>query len=232
MKHRNVSFSQKKIISDTVYEEAERRAKLLPIREKSYRGPEANLIGCLGEVLVEHWMSTKGIRFVSKLNNTKFDYLINDRLRLEIKTKDRTCRPKIDFDNSAPLYNHAHQRPDYFLFVSLQRDKYDSSMPFIRRFKTAFIVGGISCNELDRVGIPFLEDEEDWRNRTSFWTDCLNVEMWQLVPLSEMTDILKGVKSRPREDAAINVKIIEEMRSRIADGLLKPRKFPCEIRSS
>lgn len=228
MKPRNSTFSQIKCIPDSAYDEAERRAALLPIHPNSHRGEKANLIGCLGEVLVENWMLTREITFESELNNTKHDYRINGCLTLEIKTKDRTCRPRIEFDNSAPMYNHMHQRPDYFLFVSLQRDKRDTSMPFVRRFKTAFIVGGISYNELDRVGIPFLKDEEDWRNGTKFWTDCLNVEMWQLVPVSEMKDLLKGVLSRPREDAAINVKIIEEMRSRIAAGGLKSRKLPTE----
>lgn len=228
MKPRNSTFSQIKRISNSEYDEAGKRAAMLPIHPNSHRGHEANLIGCLGEVLVEKWMSDRSIPFDSQLNNTRHDYLINGLITLEVKTKDRTCRPRIDFDNSAPLYNHTHQRPDYFLFVSLQRDKSDTSMPFVRRFKTAFIVGGISYNELDRVGIPFLKNEKDWRNGTPFWTDCLNVEMWQLVPLSEMIDILKGVKSRPREDAAINVKIIEEMRSRIAAGLLKSRRLPTE----
>lgn len=229
MKHRNVSFSQKKIISDTVYEEAERRANLLPIHKNSHRGAEANLIGCLGEVLAENWMSKMGIKFASKLSQTKFDYLINDTLTLEIKTKDRTCRPRIDFDNTAPLYNHAHQRPDYFLFISLQRNKRDVSMPFLCRFKTAYIVGGISCEELDRIGIPFFKGEQDWRNGTSFWTDCLNVENWQLVPLFEMVEILQGNKHKASEEASINVKIIHEMCSRIEAGLLRPRNLPLNI---
>ena len=79
---------------------------------------------------------------------------------------------------------------------------------------------------MDRIGIPCLENEEDWRNRTKFWTDCLNVEMWQLIPLSETVDIFKGLTDGPSSQAAININIVKEMKKRIYNKQLRERKLP------
>jgi hypothetical protein len=99
----------------------------------------------------------------------------------------------------------------------------------VRRFHTAYILGAISYQELDRIGIPFLEGEKDWRNGTNFWTDCLNVEMWQLIPLTETIDIFKGLINSPSSNAAVNIKIIKEMEFRINNNQLKPRNLPSII---
>jgi hypothetical protein len=151
----------------------------LPFFGKSHRKKEKNQVACLGEIIAEYWMQKNGIKFISQLEATTHDYIVNNSLTIDVKTKDRTVIPRIDYDNTAPLYNHTHQRPDYFLFVSLKRDKNND----IRRFSQAYIVGSISYNGLDCIGILFLEGEIDWRNGTKFWTDCLNTEMWQLIPL-------------------------------------------------
>jgi hypothetical protein len=96
----------------------------------------------------------------------------------------------------------------------------------VRKFDKAYILGSISYQELDKIGIPFFEDEKDWRNGTKFWTDCLNVEMWQLIPLKETIEIFKGNMKHPYSKAQINFQIIEEMRARINDGRFKDRKVP------
>ena len=228
MMHRNTSFTRLNIIPEFIYAEAEKRAMVLPVHHNSHRGIQANQIGCLGEVIAERWMSKQGINFTSQLHQTKYDYLVNNNITLEIKTKDRRVTPLFYYDNSAPLYNHAHQRPDYFLFISLERNSRDETddSSFIRRFKIAYIVGSISYDELDRVGIPFLKDEKDWRNDTKFWTDCLNIEMWQLIPLSETIEILRGQRNKPSQDARVNKKVVDKMKSLIASGELKPRNLP------
>jgi hypothetical protein len=193
--------------------------------EKSHRKDEANGVGCLGEVIAEHWMKHHNIPYTPELEKTTHDYLVGNGLTIDVKAKDRTVAPKFDYDNSAPLYNHAHQRPDYFFFISLERDRTDKTKD-IRRFHTANILGSISYEELDKIGIPFLENEKDWRNNTKFWTDCLNVEMWQLIPLTETIDIFKGIINSPSTKASVNITIIREMEFRINDKQLKPRNLP------
>ena len=225
MNKRNTTYTRITKIPEELYSDAEFRANNLPIHKKSHRKGEANVIGCLGELIAEYWMKRHDILYCPELENTKYDYKLKNGLTIDVKTKDRRYKPRIDFDNSAPLYNHSHQKPDYFLFISLERDKSDLSKN-LRRFHSAHIVGSISYEELDRIGIPFLENEEDWRNRTKFWTDCLNVEMWQLIPLSETVDIFKGLTDGPSSQAAININIVKEMKNRIYNKQLRERKLP------
>ncbi len=222
---RNKCFTQYKNIPEDIHLQAELRASNLPIFEKSHRGNQANEIGCLGEVIAEKWMSSNGIIFNPNLEKTTHDYIVNETLTIDVKTKDRTVRPKLDYDNSAPLYNHLHQRPDYFLFISLERNKKTNKQD-IRKYHTAYIVGSISYEEIDKIGIPFLEGDEDWRNGTKFWTDCLNVEMWQLIPLRETIEIFKGQRNNPSQAASVNNEIVKEMGSRIKKEELLYRKLP------
>lgn len=225
MNKRNKTYTRTRLISEKIYVEAQKRADILPIFDYSHRAKEANQIGCLGEVIAEYWMNINEIKYTPQLEKTTHDYIINDNLTIDVKTKDRTVVPKIDYDNTAPLYNHNHQKPDYFLFISLKRDKNNNSLD-IRRFTEAYIVGSISYKELDLIGIPFLKGEKDWRNGTKFWTDCLNVEMWQLISLRETINIFKGKQNESINNANANKYIIKEMQNRIDKKQLKPRKLP------
>ncbi len=225
MLKRNTTYTRIKNIAEEIYVEAQKRADALPVFDYSHRAREANQVGCLGEIIAECWMKKNGIKYIPQLEATTHDYIVNNSLTIDVKTKDRTVIPRVDYDNTAPLYNHSHQRPDYFLFVSLKRDKNEKSKD-IRRFSHAYIVGSISYNELDRIGIPFLKGERDWRNGTKFWTDCLNTEMWQLIPLEETVKIFRGELKAPTNNANVNKNIIEEMQRRIDRNELKPRQLP------
>lgn len=225
MFNRNPTFTKTIAIPEDVYVEAKKRATKQRVFEKSHRKNEANEIGCLGEVIAERWMKYHNIPFKAELEKTTHDYILTNGLTIDVKTKDRTVRPKSDYDNSAPLYNHSHQKPDYFLFISLERNK-DNKINDITKFHTAYILGAISYTELDKIGIPFLEGEKDWRNGTKFWTDCLNVEMWQLIPLRESIDIFRGIINSPTSQANININLVNEMRSRIKNNQLRQRDLP------
>ncbi len=222
---RNTTFTRVTNISASVYEEARRRANDNPVFENSHRREEANEVGCLGEVIAEYWMRHHGIAFTSQLNETTHDYKLENGKSFDVKTKDRTVRPRHYYDCSVPMYNHNHQKSDYFLFITLERNSKDKSCD-ITRYHTANIVGSISYEELDRVGIKFLKGERDERNKTKFWTDCLNIEMWQLVPNLETIEIFKGQREYPSRKADINVHQINEMKAQIANNEIKDRDFP------
>ena len=222
---RNPSYTRVKNIPEYVFREAELRAENQRVFEKSHRKDEANSVGCLGEVIAEYWMKQNNIPYTPDLEKTTHDYLVGNGLTIDVKAKDRTVTPRIYYDNSAPLYNHTHQRPDYFLFISLERSRSNKTKD-VRRFHTAHILGSISYEEIDKVGIPFLEGEADWRNGTIFWTDCLNVEMWQLVPLQETIKIFKGDQIQPNKKASLNQKVINVMQELISKGKYRPRQLP------
>lgn len=169
--------------------EASGRAEALPVFENSHREHDANIVGCIGEVLFERLLHHAGIPFEDQRESTRHDYAVGDTC-IDVKTKDRTVRPRAHFDNSVPLYNHEHQRPDYYYFVSLLRDP-RSADTGPGRFTEGFLLGGISIGNLDRDGITWQAGQTDPSNGTTFWTACVNVRMGQLMPNADFIEALR-----------------------------------------
>jgi hypothetical protein len=178
------------ILGDYHWEEAAKRLKEIPVFDRSHRKGDANQVGVLGEIVIENWFLTNGIEYSKHTERTDFDYIAGS-FTIDVKTKDRTVPPKKEYDCSIPLYNHDHQKPDFYLFVSLQRDKIDNSNN-IDRFKNAFIVGGIHQSELKKLGKIWRKDQTDPSNGTTFWTDCINIRMADLIPLAQIKIQLKS----------------------------------------
>lgn len=178
------------VLSKELIDLALDRAGSLPVFDYSHRKEQANLVGCIGEVVFEAFLRRHEIEFRDETVSTRRDYLVADALAIDVKTKDRTVPPRRDYDNSVPLYNHDHQRPDYYYFISLRRDGQPSSDPY--RFKEAYILGGIGIAQLDTIGVHWKKGEVDPSNGTKFWTDCLNVRMDQLLSNAEMLEIFRN----------------------------------------
>jgi hypothetical protein len=182
-------------LNEEIWSEAETRLNKSFVFEGSHRKHEANEVGILGEIISELWLSLEGISFVDCRESTELDYLIENAISLDVKTKDRTVLPKKYYDNSVPLYNHSHQRPDYYLFVSLLRNTaIDPSS--IRRFTYACLLGGIDILTLDRDGTHWRAGQIDKDNGTKFWTDCINVSMTQLILLKELQMLWESEASK------------------------------------
>jgi len=175
-------------LNDYFWDTAIERVKESPIYDGSHRGKQANEVGFLGEIVAEAWFNKHRLLFQDDRSKTTHDYILNKKITLDVKTKDRTVIPRTNFDNSVPLYNHNHQRPDYYLFISLLRDKqFDDDD--IRRFKKAFIVGSIDIETLESTGKTWKAGEIDPSNKTKFWTDCINIPMDKLIPLNKTIKI-------------------------------------------
>jgi len=174
------------------------RASNLPEYGFSHRKLQANYVGCIGEKVMTEFFQKHNIAFADDRHLTSHDFSIGGKITLDVKTKDRTVLPKIHYDNSVPLYNHEHQRPNYYYFVSLLRDR-NSAESDIYRFKEAFILGGIDIQRLDKIGKKWGAGETDPTNGTKFWTACINVGMDDLIPNNEMISVLKSGRrlSRP-----------------------------------
>ena len=170
------------------WELGKERSDGMPILNKSHRGREANQVGCLGEVLIEEFFTTHGVRFKDKRKEYTHDYNINQRFFLDVKTKDRTVAPRLNYENSVPVYQLGYQKPDFYYFVSLYRDR-ETDGTDIRRFKEGYIVGGINRIKLFKVGKLWEKGSTDESNGTHFWTDCINIKMSDLIPNDSMINI-------------------------------------------
>ena len=134
----SISSSRYKLGEDE-WSAAIRRAEELPVYENSHRERDANIVGSLGEVVAEKWFRENRLGFNDERGATTHDYKVAESSLVDVKTKDRTVPPLPDYDCSVPLYNHEHQRPHYYVFVSLQRSKKDDSSA--RSFKFAYVLG-------------------------------------------------------------------------------------------
>ena len=175
-------------LSNRHWELSHARSEKLPIMNKSHRGHKANQVGCLGEVIIEEFFNSNGVYFKDDRSKYTHDYEINKRFTLDVKTKDRTVVPKFHYENSVPVYQMGYQKPDFYYFVSLYRDK-ETDQTDIRRFTEGYIVGGINRNKLHKVGTLWEKDSIDESNGTHFWTDCINIKMSDLISNNSMINI-------------------------------------------
>ncbi|MDQ7968702.1 MAG: hypothetical protein REI95_03575, partial [Oxalicibacterium faecigallinarum] len=168
-------------IDEKIWDKAEAKVKELPIYEKSHRKQQANEVGVLGEVIAEYWLKEEKVNFLDETHCTTHDYrFVPSGKTIDVKTKDRTVIPESDYDCSVPLYNHSHQQPDYYLFISLYRDK-KSKENSLRKFTQAYIVGAANQKQIQVKGKIWKEGEIDYSNGTKFWTDCINIKISDLV---------------------------------------------------
>lgn len=161
---------------------ADARASSMPVLAGSHRRAAANQVGALGEVLVENFLTSHELPFEARYS-TDCDLLVAGR-SVEIKTKDRTVAPEAHFDCSVPLYNHEHQAVDVYIFVSLKRDRRNTSTS-INRYTDAYLLGWASRGWM-MGGRHWPRDSVDPENGTKFWTDCINRPISDLRSVEDM----------------------------------------------
>lgn len=173
------------------YREAEETALKQTLR-LNHRGPEANLVGRLGEVVFMEYLRNNAVDFTEDLLTSR-DLTVVQNGALEVKTKDRTVKPQAYFDGSVSLYNHEHQTVAYWAFVSLQRTTGKNETPrFLERFHHAHLVGIASRKILAEHGVFWAEGQVDPSNNMKFWTDTKNVAFGVLKPVDEAVEIWKA----------------------------------------
>jgi len=147
------------------------------VYNRSMRGKEANLVGAYGEVIVFDHLRSIGLepKFVHK---TTHDIEVAG-YTLDVKTKERTVEPKPYYDCTVPAYNHSHQRPNYFVFVSLLSDKSKSK----DRFSKGWILGKINYDRLEKSCTKWSAGDIDPDNGWQVTIDCYNISASNLTPV-------------------------------------------------
>ena len=168
-------------LSEELIAAALRRSSEVGVLDGSHRHESANLVGTIGELVFTAMLSAHGVPFEDATDRTDYDYVVGSGSKVDVKTKDRTVFPRAGYDNSVPLYNHDHQRPDWYYFISLYRPRErDGSDPY--RFTHACLLGAIDQEDLASRGKVWDAGEVDPDNGTRFWTACINVKMEDLLP--------------------------------------------------
>lgn len=195
-------------LSKAFLAQAIEQASQMRVYNNSYRGNDANLVGLIGELVVEDWFRQHGINFIPE-KRTDYDYRIShDNRTIDVKTKERGYDPQSSYDCSVPLYNKQHQIPDYYLYVSLTRCR-NMAKDDPYRFQRAFILGGINQHGLHKNGLIWRRGQVDPSNKTKFWTDCLNVYVHQL---TSPNDVIRSLQENRPEVKVWTQRILHKLK--------------------
>lgn len=174
-------------ITEEHLDEVRQRLVGHPIYRLSHRQGEANEVGIIGEVIAERYLTAQGLDYTPEYETTH-DLRFPNRQTIDVKTKDRTVAPETHFDCSVPLYNHDHQKPTYYMFISIQRNRSNKTQN-LNRYHTAHILGTASQHTLQKAK-HYKKGQTD-TNGTTFWTDCLNLHINQLASPTTTTHYWK-----------------------------------------
>ena len=155
---------------------AEKRIENIPILKNSIRGKEANLIGSIGEVLFEKFIQEQGLMLDKEEGEQeKFnhDFVIDGKFTVDVKTKERSVKPKSYYDCTVAQESLEHQKPDFFYFISLLKKG--------GIFTEGFLLGAINTSNLLTKGDFWGAGEIDARNGKRIRVDCISIEIKDLI---------------------------------------------------
>jgi hypothetical protein len=168
-------------VSDLL-DEAQRRAEDVGTLKDSMRGMQANQVGALGELVGMRYLQDRGVSY-DEVFSTEYDLRLRGHYTdktLEFKTKERTVSPLESYECTVPVYNHAHQRPDFYFFISLESSGKSND---IRRFTAAHILGMISFANFEKKAKRWNPGDTDTTNNWQPSIECLNVKVLDLTAL-------------------------------------------------
>ena len=166
-------------LSDEVLSKAKEYSKGKTYK-RSMRGEEGTNIGAIGEYVAKDYLEGFGLAVSDNRGTktaTRYDFLVNGK-SVEVKTKDRTVPPKSFYECSVPLYNHSHQKPDWFIFLSLHR--IDTPYMNDSRYEDAYILGMTTYDFIEKEGITVMKGEVDESNGWMCKESCINLPIDKL----------------------------------------------------
>ena len=147
-----------KIIPHTeeMIQNARKKALELGKLKNSITSGKGNIAGYLGEEAVASYIEAKIVS--NDEGKDKFNHdLLKDTLRIEVKTKRRTVPPR-DFYDVSIAESSLHQKPDLYIFVSLQ---------FKESLKNKN--GEIVYKQLENVWLLGQKEPEEYLKIASIW---------------------------------------------------------------
>lgn len=159
---------------------ANKRAKEMGAYKKSMRGPQANQVGALGELVAMEYLGSNQIPY-EEVFGYSHDVLYGEgKNTMEFKTKERTVAPRDFYECTVPAYNRSVQKPDFYLFVSLLAS--DNTKKTIDRFTRGYILGTIDKDTFNKKATFLKKGQIDPSNGWVVRTDCYNIPITELTP--------------------------------------------------
>lgn len=156
-------------VTQEMREEAIRKSKEMGRIRNSILQGEGNMTGFLGEEIVKKYLST------NSSNTYNYDLIINE-LKLEVKSKKTTVKPKDYYECSIASYN-PNQKCDYYVFVRVLDD-----------YSKGWILGYEEKGEYFRKAKFLRKGQKDGDNGFTVKADCYNLEISQLRDIKLLID--------------------------------------------
>ncbi len=158
----------------------------------------AKIEGVLGELAVEEWLIENDFGFIDNRENPKFDYLVGEFAKIEVKAKTRKVNPEGSHEATVPEYVHQYQKPGFYIFISHKVDPKKNKND-IDRYTNSYIVGGIDRKTFDLHSRHLKTGDYDHSNDWYCKKSCYNIYIRQLLPMNEFSERLKRWNQRHAE---------------------------------
>ena len=166
---------------DHLRDAAVARAAATPVLRRTMRGQPANEVGALGELIAIDYLTRIGVD-VEDAPTTTYD-LITPFGTIDVKTKERRVAPRHDYSCTVADYSLDHQRPAWYLFVSLE----STGGTGIGRFTCGWVLGTIDRVRFEVIAQEWTPDDRDGTNGWVPTITCHNVLVSDLRPPRELT---------------------------------------------
>ena len=158
--------------------EAQRIADSKPEMAKTVAKGIAAQIGYLGELVAMEYLDLLGIDYTYE-DKTEYDIKLNNTGHtIDVKTQQRIYLPEEWHSCQIHEYQKQHQRPDYYLFVSLHATARNDD---ITRFTKAHILGSCDQALFEQKAVRLSEEELIRRNRRTD-LNVLDILVSDLIP--------------------------------------------------
>lgn len=158
-----------------------RKAKKLGALNNSITDGAGNTAGYLGEESLSNYIGSEIISNNEGKSKYSHDLLFNG-IHIEVKTKRRIVKPRIDYDVSV-AETSIHQKPDIYAFVSieclsLEKDEYGKRV--YTGIKDIWLCGFISYDDFFNKSKYLKKGQIDFSNNFTVKANCFNLPIGSL----------------------------------------------------
>lgn len=160
-------------IDADMLERAKNKAKEMGILRNSIRKGAGNIVGFLGEEMVL-------ASFPGSISQNTFQHdILFGESTLEVKSKDRTVNPKLDYEASVADFN-TRQNADFLVFCSIFRNK------TTQEYTHGHIVGMFGKSLYIEAATFLRVGDVDPSNGWTVRADCYNLPYSELTRFEEL----------------------------------------------
>lgn len=163
-----------RVAEDTITKARERAVRMGELRN-SIRHGEGNLVGFIGEIVVNEYIS-------GELVNT-YDYdLTKNETKFDVKTKETSVKPKPHYECSIPDFN-PNQNCDFYIFARVHKS-----------LDRCWILGYKSKEAYFAESRFLKKGDIDGDNGFVVKADCHNLEISRLEPMEQFSETFQAFR--------------------------------------